>query len=201
MRLTLTAVLCVILTACAQVGPPASPAANTTSTPSPPYVASGPRFSQPPVSPPAPPSSSLPAFACADSGGGKTGVAGVTAVRVAEQVDYDRFVLQFDGPVPTYTVKRQAKPTFPLGASGQTITLSGTYGVLVTVHSATESNTYSGSTDMSHGEFRVIKEARLVQDFEGSVSWALGLDHDACMRTFTLSSPSRLIVDFTFATS
>lgn len=128
-------------------------------------------------------------------------MAGVTAVRVAEQVDYDRFVLQFDGPVPTYTVKYQAKPTFTLNPSGQPITLSGTYGALVTVHSATESNTYGGSTDMSHGEFRVIKEARLIQDFEGSVSWGLGLDHAACMRAFTLTTPSRLVVDFTFAGS
>jgi len=123
-------------------------------------------------------------------------VANVTDVRVGQQTDYDRFVLQFDGPVPTYTAKRQASPTFKMSPSNQPITLSGTYGVLVTVHSATEASTYSGPTDISHGEFRVIKEARLTQDFEGSVSWALGLDHAACMRTFTLTSPSRLIVDF-----
>jgi len=197
-RLTVAALLCVLLAGCSLVGPSASPAANTTSTPVPSFdpMASGPRFSQPPVSPPTPPSFTLPGFACADSGGGKVGVAGVTDVRVGQQTDYDRFVLQFDGAVPTYTAKRQAKPTFPTGASGQTITLSGTYGVLVTVHSATEANTYSGPTDISHGEFRVIKEARLTQDFEGYVSWALGLDHVACMRTFTLTGPSRLIVDF-----
>jgi hypothetical protein len=140
------------------------------------------------VSPPTPPTITLPGFACADSSGGKTGVANVTDVRVGPQTDYDRFVLQFDGPVPTYTAKRQASPTFKMSPSNQSITLSGTYGVLVTVHSATESG-YSGSTD-------IIKEARLTQDFEGSVSWALGLDHGACMRTFTLTGPSRLIVDF-----
>jgi hypothetical protein len=192
------ALLCVFLAGCSLVGPSASPAANTTSTPVPSFdpMASGPRFSQPPVSPPTPPTITLPGFACADTGGGKTGVAGVTDVRVGQQTDYDRFVLQFDGAVPTYTAKRQASPTFKMSPSNQAITLSGTYGVLVTVHSATESNTYSGPTDISHGEFRVIKEARLTQDFEGSVSWALGLDHAACMRTFTLTGPSRLIVDF-----
>jgi hypothetical protein len=163
-------------------------------------MASGPRFSQPPVSPPTPPTISLPSFACADSGGGKAGVtANVTDVRVGQQTDYDRFVLQFDAPVPTYTARRQSKPTFPMGATGQTITLSGTYGVLVTVHGALESSTYNGSTDMPTGEVRIIKEARLTQDFEGTVSWALGLDHAACMRTFTLTGPSRLIVDFSTA--
>jgi len=193
------ALLCVFLAGCSLAAPAASPAASTTSTPVPSFdpMASGPRFSQPPVSPPTPPSITLPGFACANSGGGKAGVtANVTDVRVGQQTDYDRFVLQFDGAVPTYTATRQASPTFKMNPSNLPITLSGTYGVLVTVRSSTEANTYSGPTDISHGEFRVIKEARLTQDFEGSVSWALGLDHAACMRTFTLTGPSRLIVDF-----
>lgn len=190
-----------LIVGCVQIGPPSTPAAEATVSPSPATIASAPRISPPPVTPPTPPSITLPAFACADSGGGKTGVANVTAVRMAEQPDFDRFVLQFDGTVPTYTVKRQDKPTFPMGASGQTITLSGTAGALVRVHSSTETNTYSGSTDISHPEFLVLKEARVTEDFEGYVSWGLGLDHPVCMRTFTLSNPSRLVVDFTIATS
>ena len=93
----MAALLCIFLAGCAVVGPSASPGA-TTSTPVPSFdpMASGPRFSQPPVSPPTPPSFTLPGFACADSGGGKTGVAGVTDVRVGQQTDYDRFVLQLD---------------------------------------------------------------------------------------------------------
>ncbi len=199
MRVTVAALLCVFLAGCAVTGPSAGPAANSTSSPTPSFdpMASGPRFSQPPVSPPTPPSITLPGFACANSGGGKAGVtANVTDVRVGQQTDYDRFVLQFDSPVPTYTATRQTSPTFKMSPSNQAITLSGTYGVLVTVHVAAEANTYSGPTDISHGEFRIIKEARLTQDFEGTVSWALGLDHGACMRTFTLTGPSRLIVDF-----
>ncbi len=193
--------MCLVLASCAQVGPPGTPAANTTATPSADSAASGPRFSQPPVAPPTPPSATIPAFACSDSSGGQTGVANVTDVRVSEQATYDRFVLQFDGPVPSYTVKRQDRPTFPMGASGQTITLSGVSGALVTVHSSTEANTYNGPTDFTHADFQVIKEARLTQDFEGSVSWGLGLDHAACMRTFVLTGPSRLVVDFSTATS
>ena len=202
MRLTAAAGLSLILAAgCAQVGPPGNPAANQTSSPSAISAVSGPRFSQPPVTPPTPPGNNLPAFACADTGGGKTGVAAhVTSVRTASQPDYDRFVLQFDGPVPTYTVKRQAKPTFTQGASGQTITLSGTAGALVRVRSATE-GTYTGSTDISHPEYRVLKEARLTEDFEGNVSWGLGLAQATCLRTFTLTNPSRLVVDFTTPTS
>jgi hypothetical protein len=128
-------------------------------------------------------------------------VANEVSARVAAQAGYDRFVLQFDTLVPTYTVKRQPTPSFPLGASGQTITLSGTSGVLVRVHSATGANTYTGPTDFTHAEYPVLKEARQTEDFEGYVSWGLGLGKAACMRTFTLAEPPRLVVDFSTASS
>jgi hypothetical protein len=143
------------------------------------------------------PGTNLPAFACADTGGGKTGVANVTTARVAPQSGYDRFVLQFDSPVPSYTVKRQATPVFSNGPSGQTITLSGTSGVLVQVSSATGANTFTGPTDFTHAEYPVLKEARQTEDFEGHVSWGLGLGKNACLRSFTLADPARLVVDFT----
>lgn len=187
-------VLSVILAGCVQIGPPATPAANE--APAQGSVASAARITPPPVTPPTPPGSSLPAFQCADARGGTTGVAHVTSVRLAKQAGYDRFVLQFDAKVPTYTVKRQAKPAFTQGASGQSITLSGTAGALVVVSSATQANTYSGPIDISHPEFPVLKEARLTEDFEGRVAWGLGLAYPACMRTFTLTNPARLVVDF-----
>jgi hypothetical protein len=185
--------LSVLVAAC---GPSLAPAATVSPADSPSSVASAPRIAQPPVSPPAPPGTNLPAFACADVGGGKTGVAGATTARVAEQIGYDRFVLQFDSPVPSYTVRRQATPTFPSGASGQTITLSGTSGVLVNVVGATGANTFNGPSDLTHGEYLVLKEARQTQDFEGHLSWGLGLGKPACMRVFTLTDPARLVVDF-----
>ena len=191
---------CLILAGCTQPGPAsANPAANTATTPAAGSVASAPRIAPPPVTPPTPPGTNLPAFACKDAGGGSTGVAKVTGARVAPQAGYDRFVLQFDGKVPTYTVRRQAKPTFSMGASGQSITLSGTAGALVQVHSAIQAPTYSGPIDLTHPEYLVLKEARLTQDFEGVVAWGLGLAHPACMRTFTLSNPARLVVDFSTA--
>lgn len=186
-----------ILASCGLAGPTASatPVAGASSAPI--QAASAPRITQPPVTPPTPPGNNPPAFKCADASGGTAGNANVTGVRVAESVGYDRFVLQFDTKVPTYTVKRQAKPVFKSGGSGQSITLSGAAGVLVQVHSATGASTYNGPTDFSHAEFLVLKEARLTEDFEGYVSWGLGLSRPACMRTFTVSDPPRLVVDFT----
>ena len=146
--------------------------------------------------PPSPPGDSLPAFACTNAGGGKTGVANTVTARTAEDPGYDRFVLQFDSTVPTYTVKRQARPVFPAGPSGQTITVTGSFGVLVQVHSATGATTFTGPTDITHPEYMVLREARQTEDFEGYVSWGLGLSQAACMRTFTLNDPPRLVVDF-----
>jgi hypothetical protein len=183
----------VLVAAC---GPSLAPAANVSPGATPGSVASAPRIAPPPVAPPAAPGNNLPAFACANAGGGKTGVAHTLTARVAEDSGYDRFVLQFDSAVPTYTVKRQTRPVFAAGPSGQTITVTGTVGVLVQVHSATGATTFTGPTDFTHPEYLILKEARQTEDFEGYVSWGLGLSQAACMRTFTLTDPARLVVDF-----
>jgi hypothetical protein len=187
--------LCLIVTGCGFGGATASatPAAGTTSNPG--QAASAARILPPAVSPAAPPGA-LPAFKCADASGGTAGSSNVTDVRATKQSGFDRFVLQFDAKVPTYTVKRQAKPVFTTGGSGQSVLLSGSVGALVQIHAATGAGTYSGPTDLAHPEFAVLVEARLTGDFEGYVSWGLGLSRNACMRAFTLSSPARLVVDF-----
>ena len=113
-----------------------------------------------------------------------------------EQIGFDRLVLQFDTKVPSYTVKRQAKPVFKSGGSGQSIALSGASGVLVQIHSATASGSYSGATDIAHLAYSVLIEAKLVEDFEGYLSWGLGLTKPACFRAFTLADPPRLVIDF-----
>jgi hypothetical protein len=197
-RIALAAVLLSILTACGTAaGPSAAVSPDGTAA----AAASGPRISQPPVTPPTPPGTNLPDFACSDASGGTTGVANTITARVGEDAGYDRFVLQFDPIVPTYTVKRQDKPVFTSGASGQTITLSGTSGVLVTAHSATGATTFTGPTDLVHPEYQLIKEARQTQDFEGYVSWGIGLSKAACMRVFVLDQPARLVVDFKIPSS
>src|SRR5258708_21567979 len=120
MRATLVLCLPVLIAAGGAPLPPATAIAPGVAQ----GPASGPRIEQPPVTPPTPPGTNLPAFACADASGGKTGVANTVTSRVGEQLGYDRFVLQFDPIVPTYTVKRQAKPVFTQGASGQSATLA-----------------------------------------------------------------------------
>lgn len=159
--------------------------------------ASAPRIAPPPVTPPTPPGDNLPAYACSsDVSGGKTGVANAITARLGEQPGYDRFVLQFDSIIPQYTVKRQAKPTFPVGGTSGTVTLAGAAGVLVIVHSATGATTFTGPTDFQHLDFKAVLEARQVQDYEGYFEWGIGLSHATCMRVFVLQDPARLVVDF-----
>jgi len=192
------AALVVVLAACSTASAPAAsisqgPASNSRT---------GPVISPAPITPPTPPGDNTQAFTCADSSGGTPGAARVTDVRVTRESGFDRFVIQFDGPVPAFTVKRQTKPVFTQGGSGQTITLSGTAGVLVQMHTASQAGTYSGPSDFTQADFRVLKEARLTEDFEGYVAWGLGLGATACMRVFVpKTSPSRLIVDFATASS
>jgi hypothetical protein len=193
--------LAVILAGCGFPSTGSATAGTPNPSGSPSQVASGPRITPPTVTPPTPPGTNLPAFACADVSGGTAGIANETAVRVAAQYGYDRFVIQFDSGVPAYTVKRQNSPVFKVGSSGQSITLSGTAGALVQVHTATGQNTYNGPIDFVHSDYMVLNEARLTGDFEGYLSWGLGLTRAACLRTFTLTDPPRLVVDFTTASS
>ena len=125
--------LSMILSACSLTAalPSTTPVAGTTDTPL--QRASAPRITPPPVTPPAPPGTYMPAFKCADATGGSVGVANLTGVRLAEQIGYDRLVLQFDSRVPSYTAKRQAKPIFKASGSGQSVTLSGAAGMLVQI--------------------------------------------------------------------
>jgi hypothetical protein len=168
---------------------PALPAGQATPTPAP--SAS----STPVVQAPLPPGASASSgFSCATVSGGGAGQGHVAAVRAAAQTGYDRFVIQFSGPVPQYQVQAQPGPTFVQDASGAPVTLQGSSGLLVTLRNTSEAGSYSGPTDL-HPNGTVVREARQVGDFEGVVHWGLGLSHPACYRVTTLTSPFRLVID------
>lgn len=188
------AVLTVLLLGCTGSTTPAGSVNTQTAT----AGRTGPDISPPPITPPSPVGDNLPAFACKDVNGPASpgGTVNVTAVRVGEELGYDRFVLQFDSRVPPFTVKRQATANFTGGASGEAISLIGSAGVLITLRSTAQASTYAGPIDYQPPAYTILKEARTVQDFEGVVQWGIGLASPACMRAFTLSDPARLVIDF-----
>ena len=150
------------------------------------------------VAPTINPSPTLPAgFACADASGGSTSVGSrVTAVRADQHADqgYDRFVIEFDGTIPGYTVKRQSNATFTQSPKGDTVALAGDHGVLVTIQPVTDWTSYSGPTAFGAiGTF--IRQAKQVQNFEAVQQWGIGVQGNPCMHVTTLTSPSRLVID------
>src|SRR5262249_47258978 len=136
-----------------------------------------------------------PAFPCQP---GATGTAAsgsaVTAIRTGGHPGYDRFVVQFAGALPGYQVSPQATASLGEDASGRPVTRRGRAGVLVRMTPTSAFGTYSGPTDIVT-RLPILREARQVGDFEGHVAWALGLSKPACLRVFTLTGPSRLVVD------
>jgi hypothetical protein len=62
------------------------------------------------------------------------------------------------------------------------------------MHTATGRGTYFGAADFRTG-FPQLREARLLGDFEGYVTWGLGLAHPSCKRVFKLTGPTRLVID------
>ncbi|MDQ6918053.1 MAG: hypothetical protein M3Z98_01715 [Candidatus Dormibacteraeota bacterium] len=168
--------------ATATATPSAEPTATPTAVPSP----------SPSAAPTATP-------ACTSFSGGTSAGSDVTDVRVGTSAGYDRIVIQFDGPVPSYTVTPQGSPAFMQDGSGQTLTLQGTSGVKIVVRGASGwdlngHQTFTGSQDLKPG-YPVLKEARQTGDFERVFSWGLGLSQPNCVQVTTLAGPDRLVVD------
>src|SRR5438270_10510215 len=115
--------LVLLATACGNAtAPAASPSASPTPSVSPSASASA-------------VAGGLP-FTCADATGGGSVRANVVTVRADRNTGFDRFVVEFDGPVPGYRVTRQANANFTEDASGRPVTLEGTAGVLVRLEPA-----------------------------------------------------------------
>jgi hypothetical protein len=119
----------------------------------------------------------------------------VTAVRAGAHPGYDRFVIEFSGAVPSYTVMPQSDSRFTLTPKGGTVTLEGTNGVLVSLQHINWT-AYAGPTSLQP-DFAYLREARLIQNYEGVQQWALGIAGVAAVRVFSLTSPARLVMDVT----
>jgi hypothetical protein len=119
----------------------------------------------------------------------------VSTVRAAAQSGYDRFVIDLgQSPLQQYEVRTQATPNFMLDPKGDVVTLDGSRGVQIVLRDASNHSSFSGVTDLQTG-LAAIREARLTGDFEGVVTWSLGVDGPGFVRVTTLSSPNRLVVD------
>jgi len=172
--------------AAAHASPSALPTATVAATPTP-----VPTATPTPVPTPTAPVATLPGYSCATQSGGG-GQATMSTARVGAQSGFDRFVIQFEGPVPQFEVSLQDSASF--AQNGGPVTLQGTAGLQVVLHNATGAGAYSGLSDMKVG-YPEIQEARLLSDAQGVVQWGVGIAHTACFHAWVLPSPSRLVVD------
>jgi hypothetical protein len=153
----------------------------------------------------APSPGSSPAAACPrTTGGNASNQAQLVAVRVAHQSGFDRLVFEFGqstapGPfgMPAYSVEAASSLS---GPSGQPVTISGNALFGARFQNASTQNpngtpSYTGSTDM-RPTTPLIKQIKLVEDFERVLLWGTGLDHLACPKVTELAGPFRVVLDF-----
>lgn len=187
-----------------QTGPTATPLgiASPTRTTAP---AATPAASPTPTGSPSPTANPTAAGPCPlVTGGTAAAQAQFTALRVAHQPGFDRIVFEF-GPstapgtvgMPPYRIE----PATSFSAtSGQRVTIDGNAFLSIrfqnasTVSPTTGQATYSGTTDLRPGT-PLVREVKLVEDFERNMTWGVGLDHPACPKVSELASPVRLVVD------
>lgn len=211
--------IAIVIVAVVVLAPPAQPSPRptaalsptpvaTTAAPSPSRTAApSPTATAAPTLPPASPGSS-PAAACPRQTGGSSGnQAQLTDVRIAHQPGFDRLVFELG---PSTAPGAYGMPPYRIDVSGS---LSGPSGIPVTVAgnatfavnfqnastvdptSPTAARTYTGPSSIRPAT-PLIREVRLVSDFERDMLWGVGLDHLACPRLLELASPVRLVLDF-----
>jgi hypothetical protein len=183
--------------------PTASPTATRTATPAP--TTPAPTTPAPTATAAASPGST-PASACPEqTGGSAANQAQLTAIRIAHNPGFDRLVFEL-GPSTAPGVYglppfRIAVATSLSGPSGQPVPVDGSalFGVRFqnasTVNPSTGAKTYTGATSLKPTT-PLIKEVRLVEDFERVMTWGVGLAKLQCPTLLTLSSPVRLVLDF-----
>lgn len=128
--------------------------------------------------------------------GPASAISDVVLVAVSTHAGYDRVTIQFAGAQPAETdLSTQSGAMFMQEPGGQSVTLIGRYGVLLTLRGADNLTEYRGPSDLRPG-YKTMLELRKVQDSEGTVQWAAGLSRLACYRLAYLSDPVRLAIDF-----
>lgn len=119
-------------------------------------------------------------------------------VRAGAHANYDRVVFEFAGDAHTgYSVEYAAKPVVSCG-SGEPVKVAGNATLLVSFSPAmahTEEGKPSIPAVGQSPGFKAVKELRQVCDFEGKVSWAVGVETQAPFRIVTLGSPTRVALD------
>jgi Fe-S cluster biogenesis protein NfuA len=115
-------------------------------------------------------------------------------IRAATHPDYDRVVFELEGRVPAYRVRWTDR--LVAGGSGDRVPVPGRALLEVVLHE-TEAHDAGGPTVSHRNTFALPNVMSVIRgsDFEGVVNYGIGLTQKTSYRTFTLTHPSRVVVD------
>lgn len=153
----------------------------------------------PAATPPASPADTPPAgrewTAGTTAGRGSYGV--LRSVRTARNEGFDRVVFEFQGAIPAHRVEYVDRPVRKCG-SGDATRVAGD-GWLRVRFTPAQAHTDDGRPTVTQRErslsLPVLREIELTCDFEGEVTWVIGVASPNRYRVLTLSGPARLVVD------
>jgi hypothetical protein len=132
-----------------------------------------------------------------------TSVALLTDLRAAVHEGCDRIVFQFrDGAVPGYSVEYKAGP-FNKGESDEALEVQGHNYLVIRFDKAAGADlaspnalpTYTGPRSITNTGLTHVVEVVNSEDFEGILTWVVGLDSQRSFTVNTLSSPPRVVID------
>lgn len=183
--------------------------ASPSASPTPTATSPAPTSPQPRVSPTGPPASplrTLPpgAVSCpTQEGGSLASQTQLVAIRVAHQSGFDRVVFEL-GPssvgaygMPRWLVGQAAEFR---NTAGQPVPVAGNAFLQVRIAGTStfqpdgRTPSYTGGTDL-RPTTPLVRNLRLVEDFERVVTWAIGLEGLQCPRVLELADPVRLVLD------
>lgn len=182
---------------------PTGAAATSTAPSATPSVAVRPTPTASPTPSPTPartPTSTCPGVPV---GGRAGGFHSLTDVRVGHQPGFDRVVFEF-GPeasaqddVPVFHLERATSFT---AISGQPVAVQGAAFWSVRFEGASQADrsgslVYKGPRDLDPTT-ALVRDVKLVEDFEAQMIWAVGLAQLECPRVMTLRSPLRVVIDY-----
>ncbi|WP_375770183.1 hypothetical protein [Archangium gephyra] len=129
----------------------------------------------------------------------RAGFAPVTLreVRTARNEGFDRLVLQFDGDqLPGYHIEYVDKPVIKCGSGDPTeVAGQGWLQVRVQPAQAHEGSQVTVAERERKPGLPMVQELELTCDFEGEVTWVLGVKSPNKYRVMELREPTRLVVD------
>jgi hypothetical protein len=123
----------------------------------------------------------------------------LTAIRTGSHDGYDRVVLQFRNDLPSWRVGYVDRVP---SESGATVPLEGAASLFVQVDPAWAHDldtppyaaTYTGSRTLTPRS-PMLRQVRLVDEFEGHLTFGVGLQRRVGFRVLELRAPPRLAID------